>query len=213
MGLASLPTTSGDSRRLADALLDILQTAAARDLGDFFVYRVGEPSMDLNAAPLGGSRYPVDALLDGRSFAKFRLDVGIGDAQNGPAEMIAPRDWLGFAAIPAPSFTSISREDHFAQKLHAYTLPREGEGNTRVKDLIDLVLLMDSGSLDFERLRDALRDTFARRATHQLPTTLEPPPNFWNPVFRRLAEECGINSDIDSQFDRFQQFFNAHISS
>jgi hypothetical protein len=211
LGLASPPRISAAAKRLSDTLLDILQTAAERDLGDFFVYRVGEPSMDLNAAPLGGSRYPVDSLLDGRSFAKFHLDIGIGDAQNGPTEVVVPRDWLGFAAIPAPSFQSISREDHFAQKLHAYTLPRGEQRNTRVKDLIDLVLLIDSDSLNLERVRDALVGTFERRGTHSLPASLEPPPEFWRPVFQRLAEQCGISPNIDSQFQRVQQFFDTHL--
>src|SRR5438093_1128058 len=166
---------------------------AAHDLGDLFVFLIGEPTMDMDAAPYGGARYPVDSLLDGRTFARFHLDIGVGDVQCEPPEIVAPRDWLGFAGIPAPSIPSISREEHFAQKLHAYTLPREGQPNSRVKDLIDLVLLMDSDSLDPERLRNALRDTFARRGTHKLPATLEPPPEFWRPVFRRLAEECGIS--------------------
>ena len=60
----------------------------------------------------------------------------------------------------APSFPSISREEHFAQKLHAYTLPRTGRLNSRVKDLIDLVLLMEAGALNPERLRNAISETF-----------------------------------------------------
>ena len=210
LGLA-IPPASVDASPLADALLEILQTAAAHDLGDFFVFLIGEPMMDLDSAPYGGSRYPVDAQLDGRTFAKFHLDIGIGDSQREPPEMVAPRDWLGFANISAPTVPSISREEHFAQKLHAYTLPREGQPNSRVKDLIDLVLLIDSASLNPERLRNAIRDTFARRATHELPRRLQPPPEFWQPVFRRLAEECGISADIDAQFEMVRQFFDTHI--
>jgi hypothetical protein len=37
-------------------LLEALQTAAAKYVGDFFVYTIGEPMMDLNGAPYGGSR-------------------------------------------------------------------------------------------------------------------------------------------------------------
>ena len=54
-------------------------------MGDFFVFLIGEPTMDLDAAPYGGARYPIEALLDGRTFAKFHLDIGVGDVQRGPA--------------------------------------------------------------------------------------------------------------------------------
>ncbi len=210
LGLARL-SLGEDAGPVADALLKILQTAAANDLGDFFVFLIGEPVLDLDAAPYGGSRYPVDSLLAGRIFARFHLDVGIGDAEGEPPEIVAPRDWLAFAGISAPSLPSISREEHFAQKLHAYTLPREGQPNSRVKDLIDLVLLIESGDLDADRLRNAVRETFERRATHQLPPGLVPPPAFWKPVFQRLSEQCGISTDIVIQFKKVRTYFDMHV--
>jgi len=183
-------------------LMVALQDAASREVGDYFVYQIGEPSMELDGAPYGGSRHPVEAFLDGRLFARFHLDVGLGDIQREPYEWIEPRDWLGFAGIPAGNFPTICREEHFAQKLHAYTLPRGERANTRVKDLIDLVLLMDSGTLDRERLIRDIAATFKRRDTHGVPESLEPPPDFWEPVFAKLAAECGIDGDINTQFDR-----------
>mgnify|MGYP005858363941 CR=1 FL=1 len=188
-------------------LVIALQDAASREADDFFVYQIGEPSMELDGAPYGGSRHPVEANLDGRLFAKFHLDVGLGDIQQEPYEWIEPRDWLGFAGIPAGKFPTISREEHFAQKLHAYTLPRSERSNTRVKDLIDLVLLIDSGTLDVERLGRDVAATFARRGTHMVPPALERPPGFWGPVFGKLAAECGIDGDINAQFDRVGGFY------
>jgi hypothetical protein len=41
----------------------------------------------------------------------------------------------------------IAREQQFAEKIHAYTLPRNA-ANSRVKDLVDLALLIGSGGLD-----------------------------------------------------------------
>lgn len=60
-----------------EQLLEALQTAAAKGAGDFFVYVIGEPMMDLDGAPYGGSRHPVECSLDGRLFARFHLDVGM----------------------------------------------------------------------------------------------------------------------------------------
>jgi len=80
--------------------------------------------LDLNAAPQGEARYPVVASIAGRVFTKFHLDVGIGDAVAHPTELIKGRNWLDFAGLPPAMLMAISKEQQFAEKLHAYTLPR-----------------------------------------------------------------------------------------
>ena len=50
----------------------------------------------------GGARFSVEARMDGRIFARFHLDAGIGDEIIQPVEVIACRDWLDFAGIRAP---------------------------------------------------------------------------------------------------------------
>ena len=189
-----------------EEMLEALQSAAARDAGDFFIYVIGEPIMELDGAPYGGARHPVEVNLDGRLFARFHLDLGMGDIQREPCEWAEPRDWLGFAGIEAGRFPSISREEHFAQKLHAYTLPRADRANTRVKDLVDLVLLIDSGGMNMERLKRDITDTFSRRKTHAVPVVMESPPGFWKPVFERLAAECGMDGDMTAQFEKVACF-------
>ena len=123
-------------------ILACLQEKAAIDLKDFFDYIVSEPVLDLDAAPYGGARFPVEAQIDGKSFAKFHLDVGVGDVWIEPHEKIKLNDWLNFAGINSITIPVISKEQHFAEKLHAFTLPRDGAFNSRVKDLVDLVLLV-----------------------------------------------------------------------
>jgi hypothetical protein len=48
-----------------DGLLKQLQDAGAKDAGDFFYYRIGEAMMDLDGAPHGGARYPVESTMGG----------------------------------------------------------------------------------------------------------------------------------------------------
>jgi Nucleotidyl transferase AbiEii toxin, Type IV TA system len=120
-----------------ESALDHLQRAGAREIGDFFSFRVSEAMMDLDAAPYGGARYPVEARLDGRTFVKFHVDVGIGDVILEPVEVMVTRDWLGFAEIPSPSVAMIAREQQFAEKVHAFTVPRPSP-NSRVRDPVDL---------------------------------------------------------------------------
>ena len=128
--------------------------------------------MDLDAAPQGGARYPVTASLAGRVFTRCRLDVGVGDAVVPPTELIEGRDWLGFAGIAPLQLMAISKEQQFAEKLHAYTLPRPDTPNSRVKDLVDMVLLIRMGTMDKAVLRRAIETTFELRRTHAIPTNV-----------------------------------------
>jgi len=184
---------------------EMLQNVADVPLGDWFEYLIGPPVMDLTAAPYGGARYPVEARMDERIFARFHLDAGIGDVVMQPLETIVCRDWLGFAGIESSRVRMIAREQHFAEKIHAYTLPRNA-ANSRVKDLVDLALLIGSGGLDKQRILDALRLTFERRGTHDLPAGLVPPSADWQIPFHALAEECGLPTDVAAVFAGVQEF-------
>jgi hypothetical protein len=157
----ALPDAS--KRKVSQALREMLQGAASISLGDWLEYSVGLPVKDVEAAPCGGARFPVQARMDARIFARFHVDVGAGDAVMGPLEPVEGRDWLQFAGITAPSFRMIPREQQFAEKLHTYTLPRRAT-NSRVKDLIDLVLLIQSGNLADQRIAEAVRLTHQRRS-------------------------------------------------
>ena len=183
----------------------MLQSAAAVALGDWFEFTIGPPVMDLTAAPYGGARYPIEARLDERILARFHLDAGIGDVVMRPLETIVCRDWLGFAGIESSRVVMIAREQQFAEKIHAYTLPRNA-ANSRVKDLVDLALLIGSGGLDKQRILEALRLTFERRGTHDLPANLLPPPADWQVPFHALAEECRLPTDVAGVFAGVQKF-------
>ena len=178
------------------AVLTKLQEIAAQDSVDFFVYTVGEPISDLDAAPCGGARYSVESRLDGRIFVGFHLDVRIGDAVMEPLEVIDGRDWLQFAGIASPSLYMIPREQQFAEELHAYTLPRRGAVNSRVRDLVDMVLLIQSGTLARDKVAEAVRVTFERRETHSLPNALPAPPAEWQRPYVALARECDCAAGV-----------------
>jgi hypothetical protein len=184
----------------------MVQDSAAIELNDYFEFLVGEGREDLDGAPEGGSRYPVDARMDGRGFALFHVDVGIGDEVLEPVDVVEGRDWLGFGGIAPPSFPVISREQQFAEKVHAYTLPRGDRVNSRTKDLIDMLLLIRQGKIDNPRLAAAMKATFAKRATHPMPRRVEPPPAEWEPVFQALAQECDLDVRLSAGFETVQGF-------
>ena len=125
-----------------------------------------------------------------------------------PLEVIEGRDWLGFAGIASPSLYMIPREQQFAEKLHAYTLPRQGALNSRVRDLVDMVLLIQSGTLAKAKIAEAIRVTFERRRTHKVLTVLPQPPTDWEKPYDALAKECGLSGEIDWGFATLHRYLS-----
>jgi hypothetical protein len=188
-----------------EPLHGLVDDAASLDLADGFVFQVGESILDLDAAPQGGSRFPVQARMAGRPFVGFHVDIGIGDDLIEPTDEIEGEGWFDFAGLPRPEFRMISREQQFAEKLHAYTRPRTVRDNSRVKDLVDLLLLMRT-QMEPRRLRENIERTFAHRATHPIPPELAPPPESWRIRFAELAAQCGIHIEIDSALRSVNEF-------
>jgi hypothetical protein len=119
---------------------------------------------------------------------------------------VTGEDWLGFGGVAPPSFPIISAEQQFAEKLHAYTLPRGERVNTRTKDLIDMVLLIREETLAKSKTAAVVRATFMKSATHDVPKELDPPPAEWEPVFDALAKECNLAMQLPEGFELVREF-------
>ena len=205
-----LPETTGV---LPDRLRASLQEAAARDLSDYFEFLVAAPVLEIDAAPYGGARFPIECRLAGRTFVRFHLDVGVGDVLLKPVEVILGRDWLSFAGVSPPLLLLVPREQQFAEKIHAYTLPDRPTPNSRVKDLVDLVLLIQRFPLSPERVLQAIDLTFQRRGTHGPPKELTPPPHSWAKPFAKLAGETGLKLDVQGAFEVARDYYERHIAA
>lgn len=208
---ARLPVSNTN---IGAAIREALADAAEHDLGDWFTFAIGPPMADLDGPPGGGARYPVACLLDGRVFAQFHVDVALGDGVAGQPEQLAGHDFLAFAGIAPARPMVLPAAQHFAEKVHAYTFPWQDRPNTRVRDLVDLVLLIDTGLLEPMATAAALRLTFARRTTHPLPVELTPPPEGWATPFAALAAEVALaERTTDMAFARVAAFYKALLSS
>ena len=60
-----------------------------------------------------------------RVFTKFHVDIGIGDAIISEPEWKKGEDILRFAGINPPRVAMLPIEQHFAEKIHAFSYPRE----------------------------------------------------------------------------------------
>lgn len=193
-------------------LRERLERVAALDLADFFEFTIGAPQDDVANATYGGMRFPVTANVDGRVFQQFWVDIVIGDPPIGDAEILEGEDWLGFAGISPAKVPVIRAEQQFAEKLHAYTFPRSGSPNSRVKDLVDMVLLIKLKAMNPLKLQTAINATFSRRSTHQLPSTIAPPPGDWPSLYAQLAAECRLTETLEESYQIVAQLVSSTIS-
>ncbi len=77
-----------------------LARAAALDLGDWFEFEVTQPADEPPDLQAGGLRFPVHALLDGRTFEAFHVDVGQGNPLVEQPDLLSVSNLLDFAGVP-----------------------------------------------------------------------------------------------------------------
>lgn len=176
-----------------EQMRELLIRAMRQDLNDFFEFELVKTVKSIDVL-YGGERFTIQASLGGREFSTFHVDIAIGDPLIEPIETTKPDPLLSFAGIEPSDFSVISREQHFAEKLHIYTR-LDLKDNSRVKDLVDMYLLIKSG-MERKRLRKSVFKTFERRKTHDMPEILLPPPNSWAKPYAELANRCKIEEDM-----------------
>lgn len=202
LGLRTRTTKDLDLGRADDeeAATQHLNAATGVDLGDFFDFEIRRtPALDA-AAGFHAVRYTVRAELAGRRFEQFPVDVAISESSPIQAEPLIAVNSLEFAEVSASHLPVVALEQHVAEKLHAYTgtYGPDGRESTRVKDLVDLVLIGEMAELDAKCLSRVLATTFERRASQPLPDAVPPPPRSWARPYAELAREVGIATDIDA---------------
>jgi hypothetical protein len=195
---ADLVGPSGTEQATEDLL-----SAQGLDLGDQFSFRVTQSRESGVEEPEPTVRFHVTAEVAGSVFDEAVIDVAITQEIDWEPETVSS-NLLAFAGIPEVTIPVVPIEIQVAEKIHAYTRPygRQQRPTTRVKDLVDLVVIVEARSLDGRRLRAALERTFARRGTHPIPETLPAPPRQWAVSFGALAAQAKVAPVLAKGFDR-----------
>jgi predicted nucleotidyltransferase component of viral defense system len=135
-----------------------LIAAQAIDLHDHFSFDVTRtPALD-HAEIFRAVRYSVTAELAGRRFEQFPVDVALNEQPTVSPELLPIPNLLEFADVQPTEMPVIALEQHIAEKVHAYTAtygPQEQQ-STRIKDLIDILLIAELANPHADRLRDSL---------------------------------------------------------
>lgn len=208
LDLAALPQVSS-SENAHDALLESLRDAALLNLGDFMEFAVAGPGTALAEGQAGGFRFAVAVTLGGRRYAGFHIDTGLDAEPTDCPEILSCEDHLNFADIAPARVQLVTRERQFAEKLHAYTRPWGDRTNTRTKDLVDLLLLIDLGLDDGEILQHALEAVFGSAGSHALPRELPAPPQTWVQQYAALARQVALpETSLDAAFARLTTWWS-----
>ena len=166
----------------SSALRELLLEKSQIDLGDYFEFNISQPVLSLDNAPYGGTRFHVEAMIDGKTFIKFLIDIGIGDAWIEPQDTLTLSNQLEELGMESFTIKVIPIEHHIAEKIHALTLPRD-VSNSRVKDLVDLFLIFKFEKFSNKKIKDCIKETFNKRNTHKVPTQLPLPDESWGKTF------------------------------
>lgn len=178
-------------RSAPTAAYSVISQAAEIDLDDFFILEVARPTARGDDQ---GVRLTVQSRLDGRVFEQFHVDVGFGDPVVEPVSRLPVTDLLEFAGVPRVFVPCYPISQQVAEKLHALTLPRGSQENSRVKDLVDLALIAETSPPSVKAITAAVRATFSSRRTHEVPPDIPDPPPEWAVPYSRLAREVGIGA-------------------
>jgi hypothetical protein len=214
--LARARTTKDVDVRFAgasDSILPRLQQAGQLDLRDFMTFEVGmskqHPEIQAEDAKYGGKRFDVICKIASLKYgAPFGLDVGIGDPMIRLPELTTMPNRLDFIGVAPPRLHIYPIETHLAEKLHAYTKPRDVP-NSRDKDLPDIALISTLAIPSAATLRAALEQTFGFRGTHAVPATLPRPPEFWHALYRQKADDHGLEwPTLEACYERACRFIN-----
>lgn len=193
-----------DQTAKEDALLEDLQLSARNDVDDYFQFEVSR-DRTLDGFGKGGLRCVVRCLIDSELWSTFQVDAVVQDETVFENEEVRGDDFLEFAGLEPLKLQVPIKEEVFAEKLHAYTFPRENE-NTRVKDILDLMLLVKDG-LDTVKVAKALKGVFAIRSTHQLPESLPAPPASWSKIYAELIRDTEVSHSLKESYETVAAFF------
>ncbi|WP_199730309.1 nucleotidyl transferase AbiEii/AbiGii toxin family protein [Amycolatopsis panacis] len=106
---------------------------------------------------------------------------------------------MAFADIPAVEVEAVDIHRHAAEKFHGILRDFGERENSRVRDLVDLTILLEHGLLESEQTATAVRSVWLERNNTAPPDNLPPLPESWPDRYQRLAAGHGIEIRRTSQ--------------
>ena len=192
----------------------MLRRDLTKKVNDRFAFLVHEKSKQDTIVPgVKAYRFTAEIRLAGRTFDRIQVDIGLGDLLIPPFDKLQGSNLLDFAGIPRPVIRATSRAQHLAEKVHALTRPFDDRINTRVKDLVDIMLLMNMGLPKPPAVRSTVERIFSVRQTHPIPQKIENPPTTWVSSFTAMAMDIGLaETRVENAVSRLNDYWSKLFS-
>ena len=177
-----------NQRHSLAAALTELRRLAALDLGDFFRFEYVSHTDSLGGkqqAYTEGIRVSFDVYLGVNKKDRLNVDLVVKAVTTETPETIIPSNVLTLPKLPQCEYRLYPLVDQMADKVCATLSLYNGHPSTRVKDLVDLVVLTLTQTIDGGRLEVAITREAASRGL-PLPETFTAPPD-WDASYRKLA--------------------------
>ena len=195
-----------DGTEVQDRLLDALDV----DADDGLTFQVSAPR-PLASDEVGnpGWKFTVASFLGGKVFASLRLDVAARSEEIagavGTIEVHPPilAERLSSTAMPAVDVTQ-----HAAEKFHAMARTYAGgRPSSRVKDLVDVVLLAEAGLLPHPDLTGRLQTVWQVRDGVPPPAQLPAFPASWPGDYAAMAAELDLDVEYPTARTTAERLF------
>jgi hypothetical protein len=186
LGLRAAAARDG-LEEITDHLVRVVNTRP----GDFFELQLRDVRRMAiaNAGDIGRARIAVR--LAGREFGGFQVDVAARERELGATERLTLPGRLAFAGIDPPEVEIVVLARHVAEKFAGMTRTFDDRDNTRVRDLVDLVLLDELGLIEIGDAAGAVTDVWAERG-EAVPARLSALPGSWPARYELMAAELGL---------------------
>lgn len=178
--------------------VDELIALGSLDLGDHFRF---DTAFDQDRPERPGRDGPrlatvnVEGFVGDRPMFSFTVDVVVGSIITVEPEFRAPEPMVDIAGLVAPSFRLYPIVDHVADKLCATfeLFGARSTPSTRVRDLVDLVVIARTESVDASALRCAIEAERSHRGLSPIVEFSTPPG--WRTGYPKVAR--GVAHCVD----------------
>ncbi|MEG9225499.1 nucleotidyl transferase AbiEii/AbiGii toxin family protein [Aeromicrobium sp. Sec7.5] len=181
-----------DGSEVQDRMLDALDV----DADDELTFKVSAPK-PLTPDEVGnpGWKFTVTSFLGGKIFAELRLDVVARSAEiSGAVSGVEVHPPILGERLSSTTMPAVDIAQHTAEKFHAMARTYAGgRPSSRVKDLVDVVLLVEAGLLPHPDLPGRLRLVWRVRDGTLPPKLLPEFPASWANDFVAMAAELDLD--------------------
>ncbi|MBM7789344.1 nucleotidyl transferase AbiEii/AbiGii toxin family protein [Tenggerimyces flavus] len=176
---------------LHERLIEILTLELDQD---YFIFTIDPPERlreDSGGFPTW--RAKVSAQLADKPFGRVQLDVSPRAHELQVTDRLALPNSLAFAGVPAVEVEAVDLHRHAAEKFHGMLRDFGDRETSRVRDLVDLTILLEHGLLVPERTAAAVRAVWRERNNAEPPDDLPPLPESWPDRYQRLAASHALD--------------------